>query len=98
MEFLALLTGIVGLWLGTEATIKGAVAARENLQTGQASDIVIGSAFGSALGQIGFVLGVTGLTTYLTLPKRIIYQHGGVLLGSLILLGLFSLDGHVTRT
>jgi len=130
MEFLALLTGLVGLWLGTEATIKGAVAiaarlgmsefivgvvvlsigsdlpeltiainaALENLETGQASDIVVGSAFGSALGQIGFVLGVTGLTVYLTLPRRIIYQHGGALLGSLILLGLFGLDGHVTRT
>lgn len=129
MEFLALLVGLIGLWLGTEATIKGAVAiaarlgisefivgaavlsigsdlpeltiaidaALENLRTGQASDIVVGSAFGSALGQIGFVLGVTGLIACLTLPKRIVYQHGAMLLGSLILLGIFGLDGHVTR-
>ena len=130
MEFLALLAGLAGLWLGTEATIKGAVAiaarlrisefiigavilsigsdlpelsiavdaALENLRSGQASDIVVGSALGSALGQIGFVLGVTGLVASLTLPKRIIYQHGGMLLGSLVLLGLFGLDGHVSRT
>jgi cation:H+ antiporter len=130
MEFLALLAGLAGLWLGTEATIKGAVAiaarlrisefiigavilsigsdlpelsiavdaALENLRSGQASDIVVGSALGSALGQIGFVLGVTGLIASLALPKRIVYQHGGMLLGSLVLLGLFGLDGHVSRT
>ncbi|MDX2411940.1 MAG: sodium:calcium antiporter [Woeseiaceae bacterium] len=130
MEFLALLAGLVGLWLGTEATIRGAVAiaarlrisefiigavvlsigsdlpeltiavdaALETLQSGQASDIVVGSALGSALGQIGFVLGVTGLTASLALPRKIVYQHGGMLLGSLVLLGLFGLDGHVSRT
>lgn len=73
-------------------------AALKNLQLGQASDIVVGSALGSALAQIGFVLGIAGLSAYLTLPKRIVYQHGGMLLGSLVLLGLFGFDGHVTRT
>lgn len=130
LEILALVGGLAGLWLGTEATIRGAVAiserlrisefiigvailsigtdlpeltiaihaAREILQMGEASDIVIGSALGSALGQIGFILGVTGLTAYLTLPKRMTYQHGGVMLGSLVLLALFGLDGQVSRT
>lgn len=130
MEFLALLVGLIGLWLGTEAVIRGAIAiaarlrisefvigvtilsigsdlpeltiavgaALKHLQTGQASDIVVGSALGSALAQIGFVLGVAGLSTYLKLPRRIIYQHGGLLLGSVVLLGFFGLDGHVTRT
>jgi cation:H+ antiporter len=73
-------------------------AAFETLQSAQASDIVVGSALGSALGQIGFVLGVAGLTASLGLPRRLAFQHGGVLLGSLILLGLFGLDGHVSRT
>lgn len=130
MEFLVLIVGLVGLWLGTEAVIRGAVAiaarlhisefivgvailsigsdlpeltiavraALKNLQMGQVSDIVVGSALGSALAQIGFVLGITGLSAYLTLPKRIVYQHGGMLLASLVLLGLFGLDGHVTQT
>ncbi len=129
MDILALLAGLIGLWLGTGATIKGAVsmanrlnvsefivgvailsigsdlpelaiaidAALVHLQTGQASDIVIGSALGSAIGQIGLVLGLTGLIGSLTLPRQVVYQHGGVLLGSLILLGLFGLDGAVTR-
>ena len=130
MELLALLAGLGGLWLGTEATIRGAVsiaerlgvsefivgvavlsigsdlpelaiavdAAVKNLQGGDASDLVVGSALGSALGQIGFVLGVAGLMAYLTLPKRIVFQHGGMLLGSIVLLGLFGLDGFVSRT
>jgi len=130
MEFVALLAGLVGLWLGTEATIRGAIAiaerlrmsefivgvavlsigtdlpeltiavqaARETLHAGQASDVVVGTALGSALGQIGLILGITGLTGYLTLPKTAVYRHGGVMLGSLILLGLFGLDGQVSRT
>ena len=129
MEFLALLAGLAGLWLGTEVTIRAAVAiaarlrisefiigavvlsvgsdlpelmiairaAFETLQSAKASDIVVGSALGSALGQIGFVLGIAGLTTSLALPRRLAFQHGGVLLGSLILLGLFGLDGRVSR-
>lgn len=129
MEFFALLLGIAGLWLGTQATIKGAVAVAErlgvpelvvgltvvsvgsdlpelaigidaaiwNLHAGQASDVVVGSALGSCLGQIGFVLGIAGLLGRLTLPKKIIYQQGGVLLGSLVLLGLFGLDVQVSR-
>jgi cation:H+ antiporter len=129
MELFLLLVGLGGLWLGTEATIRGAVsiaarfhvpefivgvailsvgsdlpelaiavdAALKNLQGQQASDIIVGSAIGSGLGQIGFVLGVSGLIAYLTLPRTVLYQHGGVLLGSLILLWLFGYDGVVSR-
>jgi cation:H+ antiporter len=129
MEFLALLLGLAGLWLGTKATIHGAVAVAErlgvpelvvgltvvsvgsdlpelaiavdaaiwNLHAGQASDVVVGSALGSSLGQIGFVLGIAGLLGLLTLPRKIIYQQGSVLLGSAVLLGLFGLDGQVSR-
>lgn len=62
-----------------------------------ASGIVIGSAIGSSFGQIGGVMGVAGLLGYLVLPKRIIYQYGSVLLGSLILLFLTGFDGTVSR-
>lgn len=130
MEFLALFVGLAGLWLGTEATIRGAVsiadrlgvsefiigvvilsigsdlpelaiavdAAIKNLGGGNASDLVVGSALGSDLGQIGFVLGLAALFGHLTLSQKIIYQHGVFLLGSLMLLGLFGLDGAVSRT
>ncbi len=69
----------------------------EILRSGQTSDVVIGSAVGSALGQIGFVAGVTGLFGYLTLPKPVIFRHGSIMLGSLLILALVGLDGDVTR-
>ena len=40
MEFLALLAGLVGLWLGTEATIQGAVAIAARLRI---SEFIIGA-------------------------------------------------------
>jgi len=82
MDVVLLIAGLIGLWLGTELTIRGAVSiasklgmsefivgvailsvgsglpeltiaidgAIRNLQIGQSSDDVIGSALGSALG------------------------------------------------
>lgn len=64
----------------------------------ESCDVVIDNALGSALGQIGLILGATGLTAHLTPSRRLTYQHGGVLLGSLVLLGLFGLDGQESRT
>ena len=51
------------------------------------SDVVVGSAIGSSMGQIGLVLGAVGLIGYLTLPKFIIFQHGSDLLIGLQNLG-----------
>jgi cation:H+ antiporter len=129
MQFFTLLVGVAGLWLGTQLTIRGAVAVAErlavpefvigilvlsvgsdlpelaiavdaaikNLQGGQASDVVVGSAIGSSLGQFGFALGVAGLFGVLTLRRRATYQHGSVLLGSVLLLAVFALDGMISR-
>lgn len=58
-----------------------------------ASGVVVGSAIGSVVAQIGFVLGVAGLISLLTLPRRFIVKHGTVLLGATILLYLAALDG-----
>lgn len=128
MEFLLVLTGLAGLWLGTELTIRGAIALADrmhvsefiigvavvsigsdipelaiavdaalvNVRTGAMSDLIVGSALGSALGQIGFVLGAAGLLTTLTLSRSNVYIHGGMLLGSMALLGIFGLSGHVS--
>jgi cation:H+ antiporter len=73
-------------------------AGLKNLAGGNYSDVVVGSALGSSLGQIGFVLGFVGLLSYLTLPRGVIYRHGATLLGSLALLALFGYDGEVTFT
>ncbi len=125
-----LLVGLAGLWFGTEATIRGAVAVAErlgipefvvgiailsigsdlpelsiaidasikNIKATDASGVVVGSALGSGLGQIGLVLGICGLFGYLTMPREVVYQQGTALLGSLILLGLVAFDGYVSRT
>jgi cation:H+ antiporter len=68
-----------------------------NLVAGEAAGVVVGSAIGSSVAQISFVLGTAGMLTYLTLPRRYVYRHGGMLLGATVLLALFALDGTVTR-
>ncbi len=68
-----------------------------NLLTGEAAGVVVGSAIGSSVAQISFVLGTAGVLTYLVLPRRYVYRHGGMLLGATVLLGLFALDGLVSR-
>lgn len=68
-----------------------------NLLTGEAAGVVVGSAVGSSVAQISFVLGTAGVLTRLTLPRGYVYRHGGMLLGATVLLGLFALDGLVSR-
>jgi len=92
--------GIVILSIGSDLPeLSIAVdAGLKNLRGGNYSDVVVGSALGSSLGQIGFVLGFVGLLSYLTLPRQIVYRHGATLLGSLALVALFGWDGTVTST
>ena len=130
MDFLLLIAGLVGLWLGTELTIGGAlaIARRHNLSeffvglvilsigsdlpeiavaidagfkglVGQdASGVVVGTSIGSVITQMGFVLGIGALISYLTLPRTFIFKHGAVLLASTVLLFLVAFDGVVSRT
>lgn len=73
-------------------------AGLKNAAGGDFSNVVVGSALGSSLGQIGFVLGFVGLLTYLTLPLGVVYRHGSTLLVSVGLVALFGYDGHVSFT
>ncbi len=93
------IVGVAILSIGSDLpelaiAVDGAIV---NLHAGDASDVVVGTAIGSCLGQIGFVLGTAALLSYLTLPRAMIFQHGSVLLGSAALLGVFGFDGTVTR-
>jgi len=129
VDFLILIAGIAGLWLGTELTIGGAMAIARRLQLSEffvglvilsigsdlpelavavdaglkgllgqdASGVVVGTSIGSVVAQIGFVLGLTGLISYLTLPRRFVFRHGTVLLGATILLFALAFDGRITR-
>lgn len=73
-------------------------ASLRNLATGTASGVVVGTAIGSSLAQIGFVLGLVGLFGYITVPKQVVFRHGSVMLGSIVFLALAGLDGFVSRT
>jgi cation:H+ antiporter len=129
MDFILLITGIAGLWLGTELTIGGsmAIARRHQLSEffvglvilsigsdlpeiaiavdaglkglmGQdTSGVVVGTSIGSVVAQIGFVLGVGGILTTLTLPRRYVLRHGAVLLAATVLLFLVAMNGAITR-
>ncbi|MCW8873896.1 sodium:calcium antiporter [Pseudomonadota bacterium] len=129
MDFLILIAGIAGLWLGTELTIGGAMAIARRLQLSEffvglvilsigsdlpelavavdaglkgllgqdTSGVVVGTSIGSVVAQIGFVLGLTGLISYLTLPRSFVFRHGTVLLGATILLFALAFDGRITR-
>lgn len=62
-----------------------------------ASGVVVGTSVGSAVAQIGFVLGLAGMISYLTLPRRSVFRHGGVLLGATALLFVVAFDGQISR-
>ena len=94
------LVGVVVLSIGSdlpELAIAIDVAIK-NIVDGGASDVIVGSALGSSLGQIGFVLGIAGLLAHQTLKKLTVYRHGSILLGSIVILALFAWDGYVSRT
>jgi len=129
MDFLILIGGIAGLWLGTELTIGGAMAIARRHQLSEffvglvilsigsdlpelavavdaglkgllgqdASGVVVGTSIGSAVAQIGFVLGLAGMISYLTLPRGFVFRHGTVLLGATLLLFSVAFDGQISR-
>jgi len=130
MDFLILITGIAGLWLGTELTVGGALAIARRHQLSEffvglvilsigsdlpelavavdagfkglmgndTSGVVVGTSIGSVVAQIGFVLGLAGMISLLTLPRTFVVKHGVVLLAATALLFLVAFDGIVTRT
>ncbi len=63
----------------------------------ESSGIVLGSAIGSSIGQISFVLGAVGFIGALYLSKKDTFYHGSVLCLSIVFLFAFSYDGEVSR-
>lgn len=61
------------------------------------SGVVVGSAVGSSMGQIGLVLGIVGLIASVSLSRQMAIVHGSVMLGSLAVLAVVAMDGVVTR-
>lgn len=92
------IVGVVILSIGSDLPELAVAidAGLKNLAGGSYSDVVVGTALGSSLGQIGLVLGLVGLLVYLTLPRGIVYRHGSMLLAAVGLLALLGHDGKVT--
>lgn len=91
--------GLTILAIGTDVPewVMSFLAALGKLQGRDASGVVVGSAVGSCLGQIGLVLGIAGLVGYMSLSSRRVWSDGIMLLGSIVLFALVTLGGQITR-
>ena len=128
-EFVLLLTGMAGLWLGSEVLMRGAMALSDRFKASDAlfgmlvlaigtdlpelfvavdaslrslagenlSGIVIGSAVGSSIGQFGLVFGTAGFIGFQAMRRQYLPRNAFFLLGSIVALGLVSLDGRISR-
>lgn len=94
-----ILIGLTILAVGSDLpeTVVAVHAAFLQLSGTDTSALIVGNAIGSAFANIGLVLGIAGLVTYLTLSGRFIFVHGGMLLLSVIILFFAGQDGVVSR-
>ena len=93
------LIGLTAVSIGTSLpeisiSVMGAIDRLGGVET---SGIVIGDKMGSLLSQITLILGIAGLSGLLVLKKKQLLREGGVLLGSLFLVLIMSLDLYLSR-
>lgn len=91
--------GLTVLAIGTDlpellVSVSGSI---QQLRGIEASGVIVGNATGSAIAQGTLVLGVAGLTGYLSVAKRMVRRDGATLLLAIGLTAVLALDGHVTR-
>ncbi len=128
-NLLILIASLIGLWIGAELTIRGALdfakhfklsplfvglaivalgtdlpelfidisAAVDRLQGIETSDIIIGETMGTSMSQIGLILGIAGFLCILKTSKKTLFRDGSVLIGSVVILFLLSLDGEISQ-
>ncbi len=129
-DFLLLVVGLAGLWLGSETLIRGAMSLADRYRLSDAlfgmlvlaigtdlpelfvafdasfrslagedlSGIVIGSAIGSTIGQFALVFGVAGFLGFPPMQRKFLPRNTIFLVGGIIAVFVFSLDGLITRT
>ena len=90
MLILAIGTDLPELFIAVDASLRS--LAGEDL-----SGIVIGSALGSSIGQFALVIGVAGFIGFSPRPLRLVSRNAVFLLGGLIILAVFSIDGLISR-
>jgi cation:H+ antiporter len=128
-DFLLLICGLAGLWLGSEVLIKGAMSLADRFRLTDAlfgmlvlaigtdlpelfvafdasfrslagedlSGIVIGSAIGSTIAQFALVFGVAGFIGYPPMQRKFLPRNTFFLVGGIVALFLFSMDGRISR-
>ncbi|QFU76325.1 sodium:calcium antiporter [Halioglobus maricola] len=91
--------GMVVLAIGTDLPeiFVAADASIHTLAGEDFSHVVIGSAVGSSMGQLGLVLGIAGCFGFASRPFRRVWRNALFLLGGLAALALFSVDGVISR-
>lgn len=129
-DFLLLMCGLAGLWLGSETLIRGAMSIADRYRLSDAmfgmlvlaigtdlpelfvafdasfrslagedlSGIVIGSAIGSTIGQFALVFGLAGFLGYRPMLRKFLARNTVFLVGSIVAVFVFSLDGVISRT
>lgn len=95
-----LFVGLTVLAIGTDLPelFVTVAASLDNLRGGEASGLILGNAVGSCFGQIGPVLGVTGLAGALTITRRELTRDGVWYLAGIAFLALACWDGAVGRS
>lgn len=91
--------GLAVLSVGTDLPelVVALSGSMQQLQGVEASGVIVGSAFGSAITQGTLVLGVAGLFGYLPVAPRMVRRDGAVLILSIALAAALAFDGIVTR-
>ncbi len=89
--------GLTVLAIGTDLP-ELFVAIEASIIKMEASGVVIGNSLGSCIAQISVVLGISGLTGYLTLTKKQIFGEGLILIVAIVLTALVAYDGEVSQT
>lgn len=91
--------GVVVLAIGSDLPelVVSVAAAIRQLSGEETANLIVGNALGSCFGQFGLVMGTAGLISPLSLPKRQVYIHGGMLLVSMLLLAIVAWDQQVSR-
>ncbi len=130
IDFLLLVVGLAGLWLGSETLIRGAMSLADRYRLSDAlfgmlvlaigtdlpelfvafdasfrslagedlTGIVIGSAIGSTIGQFALVFGVAGFIGYPPMKRKFLPRNTTFLVGGIIAVFAFSLDGVISRS
>jgi cation:H+ antiporter len=91
MLVLAIGTDLPELFVAFDASVRS--LAGEDL-----SGIVIGSAIGSTIGQFALVFGIAGFIGYSPMQRKFLPRNALFLIGGIIAVFVFALDGLITRT